>query len=211
MTNLLFNQYLRALFLMLTCLQGAIAKDLGTHGKLYPIIEKDFLEFIYARLYDLQKTNQIELLQSELSNQARKHAARPSPVRGLNQTQVAREWLYDPSITLTSDLTDHQGNVIIPAGKQFNPLDHVSLSKTLIFLDNDDPRQRAWVEQKLKASEEVFKLILVQGNIPEAAQSYEQAVYFDQGGRLVAHFAITQVPAIIKQHGDKLLISEVIP
>jgi len=54
------------------------------------------------------------------------------------------------------------------------------------------------------------KLILVDGSVLKALNLFKKLVYFDQAWHLTTHFAIHHVPAILRQHGELLKISEVL-
>jgi len=151
------------LFVIIAGTQTVQAKDLGVHGHLYTIAEQDFLEFIQARLGQLQQSGELEQLQLTWQKQAQQKAIRPQPVKGLSPTTQERTWVIDPSITLSTDLKDHMGNTIIPAGNQFNPLDRVSLRQDLIFFNSDDEAQRDWAQRIVEVNQRKPKLILVQG------------------------------------------------
>lgn len=199
------------LFVIVLSAQTVQAKDLGVHGHLYTISEQDFLEFIQARLGQLQQSGEFKQLQLTWQKQAQEKAIRPQPVKGLSTTTDERTWVIDPSITLSTDLEDHMGNTIIPAGNQFNPLNRVSLRQPLVFFNSDDEAQCDWVKNMLGEQQQKFKLILVQGNISETATYFEQSIYFDQAGKLIAYFQIKHIPAIVTQKGDTLEVREVIP
>ena len=71
--------------------------------------------------------------------------------------------------------------------------------------DGDDPEQLAWALGR----KEPAKLILVKGAPLELMRARQRRFYFDQGGKLVAHFAIRAVPALVSQRGRQLEVSEI--
>ena len=79
------------------------------------------------------------------------------------------------------------------------------LRSELLFFDGDDPDQLAWA---LKASPGA-KLILTKGAPLELMKARQRRFYFDQGGKLIAHFGIRALPARVRQNGRVLDVSEV--
>lgn len=181
------------------------AKTLGVHGQTYPIAEQDLLVFIQSRLQSLQDSGEIEQHQKQMQARVTASVDRPPPVTGLAKTQSARTFLFDPSITISRDIP--QANA--KKGTRFNPLSRISLSKTLIFYDGDDPQQVAWVQKTDNALSGKTLLILVKGSVSTHAKQMNVPIYFDQQGKLTQRFNITHIPATVKQKGQMLEVSEV--
>ena len=95
----------------------------------------------------------------------------------------------------------------MPAGSEINPLSKVKLHSVLLFYNADDKAQVAWASEKVKQFKNV-KLILVGGSVHSQLELFKQPVYFDQQGRLIDFFKITQVPAMVTQKDLLLLVSE---
>ncbi|MCY3732276.1 MAG: TrbC family F-type conjugative pilus assembly protein [Rhodospirillaceae bacterium] len=49
----------------------------------------------------------------------------------------------DPTVRVTADITDLNGQVLVAAGERFNPLDAVPFTKTVVVFRGTDPRHRA--------------------------------------------------------------------
>lgn len=199
-------------FMMLTNLLIPLisqAKDLGVIGEIYPIVEVDFLTFIQNRIIALQRHGQFLTLQKSLQQQALHYRDRPMPVAEIYHAKKTKSWLFDPSIIINHDIVTPEGKVFINKGTRINPLVTISLTKTLILYDADDPMEVSWVkalDQKLKAK---TKLILVRGSVLSEEKHFKRVIYFDQNGVLTRHFQIKHVPALIEQEGLKLRITEV--
>lgn len=193
------------------CCLSLFAKDLGTLGVTYPIAETNFITMA-------QKKMQATMSSSPgLNGQEQKAAIlaaadRPDPVPGLHPTLHARHWLFDPSFTVPTDVRAADGRVLLKSGTPFNPLDKTRLTSALIFFDGDDPQQVAWVQKADTELKGRDLLILVQGSLHAVSSQFSnKRVYFDQGGWITQRLHITHVPAIVRQSGDQLEISEVIP
>jgi conjugal transfer pilus assembly protein TraW len=187
----------------------AFAKDLGVMGETYPIAEVDFLDFIQSRAANIQQSGAWQALQDKSQQKAVQYRDRPKAVAGMLRTQTAKSWHFDPSIVLDHDVKTHEGKIIAARGSRVNPLQVVSLSKTLIFYNSDDPEQVTWVIMQDKKLKGKTKLILVNGSVLNQEKHFKKAIYFDQEARLTSRFGITHVPAIVRQEGWTLRIEEV--
>ena len=183
----------------------AEARDYGQQGTVFPIAERDLLEQIRSKLVAMEKSGETARLNQELKRRTVARVNRPEPVAGMVRAEAPRRWTIDPTVTLDADIRGAKGELIHAAGTRINPLDSVALRSELIFLDGDDPAQLAWALGRSEAA----KLILVKGAPLELMRARQRRFYFDQGGKLVAHFAIRAVPALVRQRGRQLEVSEI--
>lgn len=168
-----------------------------TLGKCYPVEERDFREVIRERANtDFHKVNSghVEALES------------PKAVSGLKKAEKYKKRYFDPTIVTKKAIRDHEGNVIVPAGKRYNPLRSVALNNDLIIFDAEDEEQLVWAESLGKN----VTPVLVKGHPLEIEEQTRRPVYFDQNGTLTEHFGIEEIPAKISQEGE-LLVIETIP
>ena len=183
----------------------ALARDYGQRGTHFPIIEPDLLEQIQSRLQTMDKNGDIDRLNQKLKARTITRVNRPKPVAGLVRATKAATRLFDPAITLQADIFGHDKRRIWAKGTRVNPLDTVPLRAALIFLDGDDPAQLEWAfAQKPKTT----KLILTNGAPLKLMKARQRRFYFDQGGKLTAHFDIKALPAMVDQQGRMLRIRE---
>ncbi len=189
-------------FLMVTSLS---AKDLGCQGEVFKIKEESLLEVIKARLLKMQKNGTITTYQKQLSEHAKQKALNPDPVKGITKTTSPRVFYYDPTITLSQDLKDHEGRIFARRGDRANPLQITPLTKLMLFIDGEDERQVKWALRQSLMS----KVILVKGSPLKLEETHGRRFYFDQLGLLTKKLGITQVPAIVSQEGHLLKIEEV--
>jgi conjugal transfer pilus assembly protein TraW len=155
----------------------------------------------------------MDQLQDEFKRRVQAKVERPNPVPGLVRTVEPRSWLFDPSIIVPQDFSDHRGRVFARAGQRINPLERLpGFDRILIFLDGDDAAQVDWaVGQLREGGEHRVRLILTKGAPMELMRRRRVQFYFDQEAKLSTHFGIRQVPARVEKDGDKLRISEVRP
>ena len=191
----------------------ALAGDLGTHGQTFDIAERDILEMISEQLKRAEASGRMGQLQDEFKRRVQAKVERPNPVPGLVRTVEPRSWLFDPSIIVPQDFSDHRGRVFARAGQRINPLERLpGFDRILIFLDGDDAAQVDWaVGQLREGGEHRVRLILTKGAPMELMRRRRVQFYFDQEAKLSTHFGIRQVPARVEKDGDKLRISEVRP
>jgi conjugal transfer pilus assembly protein TraW len=192
------------------------AKDLGAQGPIYDIKEQDALEWIEQRLNQMDKSGEIQRHQEKLKKQALFSIRNPKAVKNISKATVSRQYEQDLSFVLSYDIKTPEGKIIHRAGDIINPLRlnniAVENNKALIFIDGEDVSQLTWAlkQQKKRASNNMLsKLVLTNGSATDLMEHHQIRFYFDQAGKLVNHFKIKHVPAIVEQKGDKLIISEV--
>lgn len=185
------------------------AKDLGVMGETYSIQETDFIDFIKNRVIEMEHSGELKAVQDHLQKRAMIQRDRPTPLL-LPHVAQAKTVLFNPSIVLDHDIQARDGEVIAKAGTIINPLTIISLSKTLIFYDADDVKERKWVaeiDKKLKGRE---KLILVKGSILTEESRLKRRVYFDQEGKLTSRLGVKRVPTVVEQAGLLLRLKEIL-
>ncbi len=197
-------------FIMICLGINVFARDLGVYGKTWEIKEKDALEAIMAKLADMESRGEIEKQNKKFAEKIKKKLLRPTPVKGILYTTKPREYLYEPSSSYHKDLKDHKGKVFYKAHTKVNSLDYMSMPYELIFLDGDDQRQISWGVSKYKEAEIKPIMILVKGEPIALSEETDIEFYFDQYGVMTKQLRIEQVPAVVRQEGRYLKISELI-
>lgn len=196
-------------FVIVSLSQPAAARDYGQHGAVFPIVEADLLNVIQARLVSMQVSGALDRANRQLADRTAARVRRPSRVEGIVTASASRQWVLDPTITVSKDLADGWGRVVVRAGTRVNPLDTVPLRQKLLFLDGDDQAQVAWARRHTTSLN--AKLILVGGAPLELMKAEQRRFYFDQAGTLTRHFGIRAVPALVEQQGRTLRITEFVP
>lgn len=195
------------LILMLIFLSGlSVAANLGNYGEVFPVIEEDIRKVIMGRLQSLQKSGELDRLQTEVQERVAEHIIRPKPLL-LPTTLSPTSYYIDPTITVTKDIWAPNGLQVAKAGTRFNPFDVVTFSKTLFFFNADDKHQLDWVKKHYQDYAHV-KFILTGGDIREAAQALGR-IYFDLDGRLTKLLNIQHVPSVVNQAGRRWKIQEI--
>ena len=204
----------------------AFAKDFGTQSTTFPIKEEGFLIMIQRRLASIN----IAAHQQKMSDIATKTVEEPKVVANITKASKTTTHYFDPSYVLDHDVVLPSGKLLYAAGTRVNPLDHISWSGKIIFIDARDLSQVEWLKkhhlkQTLKHEDSVLnkdlqlireikdqgdtKIILVGGKPLQLAKEIKSQVYFDQFGELSNRFSIAHVPAIVEQEDKQLKITQI--
>ena len=105
---------------------------------------------------------------------------------------------------------DAEGRVIVPPGTVVNPLDTVSLSQALLFIDARDREQVARARKLIDERQGKVKVILTGGSYLDLMRRWQRPVFYDQQGNLTTKLGIRQVPALVTQDGRRLRIDELL-
>ncbi len=189
---------------------AARAQDLGVIGPVYPIAEPSLLEVILSKLREAEATGVLARLQRDTQTKVKRGIEQPAPVARITKTTKARSFYYDPSIVVPYAITDAEGKVIVAPGTKVNPLDTVSLSKTLLFIDARDAAQVGRAGNILDEHGGKVKVILIGGSYLDLMRRWKRPVFFDQQGQLTDKLGIRHVPALVSQEGKRLRIDEIL-
>jgi len=179
-----------------------LGKDLGVHGKLYEIKEEDMLSYV------LRKTGEIDMqaLRESMEKKFLESYAEQSLVSLYVPVVTEEKVRYiDPSVVVRNPLYDHTGRIIFPAGV-INPLDYVSISKSILVL-REDQIERA-VEKTAEDMEKPI-LILTDGDIKKASLIAGQVVY-KASPFVLRRLQIEKAPSLVTQEGKQLKIREIV-
>ena len=176
-------------------------------GELFPIHERDLVEVILQKLNKLQADGKLEEYNQQIQSKVKNGIERPNPVKDVVHTKTPRSYTFDPSITVEKDLKDHNGVVFHRKGETVNPLHYRTMTKPFLLIDGDEADHLTWGLRMLKKYPKA-KIILVKGAPLQIWRELGIQVYFDQFGKIINKFGIKQVPAIISQKDNQLLIQE---
>jgi conjugal transfer pilus assembly protein TraW len=190
---------------------GDTDADLGVIGSVYPIREHDLLEWVTSRLTAMQRSGELQQMQKEALERARKSIERPAPVPGITRTSRPRVFHIDPALSVEHAIRDAKGRIIAMPGTRVNPFDYMMMSKHLLFINGDDADQVEWAAAMDERYGGHVKTILVAGAPIELMKQWKRRVYFDQHGVLTHRFHIRHVPAIVSQDKQQLRVAEVLP
>jgi len=187
---------------------AAGAEDYGTLGETFEIVEPDLLEWIAERLQLAQDSGALDEINQEMADRTERTVRRPHPVLGIATAMETKTWLFDPSITVPEDIADHRGVVFASAGDRVNPFDTISLRKIYLFVDGDDEDQVAWALDERERVDGAASIVLTSGAPLDLMTDHQVRFFFDQGGFFTQRFAITAVPASMRQEGQLVRLTE---
>ena len=189
----------------------AFAKDFGSAINFYDIAETDALEMIKNKLSKMEESGEIKKLQKKWQENAIKSANRPKDATDIVKTR-SNTFIryYDPSITVTEDLKDHNGIIFAKKGTKINPFDKLPFNyqPTMIFIDGDDKYQVNYAVNLYEQNNQL-KIILVRGDIIDLMKEKKVRLFFDQNGVLTDKFNLQYFPSLIMREGNLLKITEI--
>ncbi|MXY41530.1 MAG: type-F conjugative transfer system protein TraW [Rhodospirillaceae bacterium] len=184
---------------------GASAKDLGVRGATWPVAEPDLLTEIETRLLQMQQSGELARLEEDARIRARRQLEEPEPVPGIAPATQERSRPFDPAITVARDIRTPDGTLIATAGTQVNPLEHLPLTRALLFIDGRREAEIAWA----LAHDRPAKIVLLAGRPLELMRRHRRPFFFDTGGRLAARFGIAATPTLVERDGSRLRLTEI--
>jgi conjugal transfer pilus assembly protein TraW len=194
-------------FLCLLMTSTAVARDLGTFGAVYDIVEKDALKELEEKAKSVDFSKAVD--RNALVRRARDFT--PEDVKEMKAIGPARKdrtFLVDMTYTLERDIKDDKGNVVYPAGYAFNPLNYVAYPRTLVILNGKRPEDVRWFEESSYAKDAQVTLLLTDGSYSELSRSLKRPVFY-ASGRLIDALRIQAVPSVVRQSGAYMEVTEV--
>ncbi len=180
----------------------ASGKDLGVHGRLYEIREEDMLLYVRRKAGEISMAALRESMEKKLEESYARHSFVSLDVPSATEERVR---YVDPSVNVRNPLYDHTGAMIFPAGA-VNPLDHVSLSKSILVLREDQVKRA--LEETGKTGEKAI-LLLTDGDIRRASSLAGRMVY-KASPFMLRRLQVEKVPSLVTQEGRRLRVKEMV-
>ena len=197
-----------AAFLCLLTASTAVARDLGTFGAVYDIVEKDALKELEEKAKSVDFSKAVD--RNALVKRARNFT--PEDVKEMRMIGPARKdrtFLVDMTYTLERDIKDDKGNIVYPAGYAFNPLNYVAYPKTLVVLNGKRPEQIRWFKESSYAKDAQITLLLTDGSYSDLAKFLKRPVFY-ASTKVIEAFRIQAVPSVVRQSGAYMEVTEVL-
>ena len=195
-----FALALALLFLFPVIKAEASGKDLGVHGKLYEIKEEDMLSYVRRKAGEIDLQALRERMVRKIEESYAGHSSVSLDVPSATEERVR---YIDPSVVVRNPLYDHTGKMISPSGV-VNPLDYVSLSKSIIVLREDQIKRTL---EKTRGNGETAILILTDGDIRRASSLAGQIVY-KASPFMLKRLQVEKVPSLVTRDERKLRVEE---
>jgi conjugal transfer pilus assembly protein TraW len=184
----------------LACTLPLQAGVLGTYGATYRIAEKDALAEIEGRAAQVEWGRILD--RKKLENY------QGPPDRGsLPRAKRSRTFLVDMSFTTGIDVPDGRGGIVYPRGYSFNPLDYVTYPRTLVVINGSDPEQVRWFRSSEYSRRLDVTLLLTGGRFGPLSTTLDRPLFYADR-RITERFRLTALPAIIRQKGRMMAVTE---
>lgn len=184
-------------------------RDLGRRGETYPIAEVDLVVEMQRRMAKIDWEQKRE--------QAIARFWRHTTFIELPPAREDREYEVDMTVEVTEDIRDADGGLLIAAGERFNPLDSVSLTKTILIFNGRDARQVRRVDEIARDARARGRgVILITTGVDREdgwrwldnmETTLQGPVYLLQSD-LVERFKLQHVPSVISANGNRLQVRE---
>lgn len=175
-------------------------------GTTYPIIEANAIEEIHARLLEKQESGQLAQLQDQLQESLNHAALNLEPVAGLSPVNKPTVRFFEPSYTLPNNILNHDDSIIAMAGTVIKPLEIAPIPFAVFFFDGREENQIKLALEMQQKYGERFMPILTAGSWYDLSERLNQAVYYDQQGKLSFSMQVYEIPALVQQENHLLRI-----
>ena len=179
---------------------GAGGKDLGVHGRLYEIKEEDMLSYVRRKAGGIDMR---ALRENMTGNLERAHEKLSVVSLGVPPAEEERTRYVDPSVNVPNPVYDLAGKIVSPAGT-VNPLEHVPLSKPVLFLRQDQ------VEPLLGEINEKKPILMLTDGDVRAASSLAGRMVYRASPFILERLRIEKTPSLVTQDGLRLKIREIV-
>lgn len=177
------------------------AKNIGTFGMTYRIVEQDALVEIEdrARQVDWSKVFDKRKIVNYQGPPDRIH---------LPRTKRNRSFQVDMSYTTKIDVPDGKGGILYPMGYTFNPLDYVAYPKTLVVINGTDSEQVKWFAASEYDKRLDVMLLLTEGSFGAVSKKISRPLFYSDR-KMIERFKLQAVPSVIRQKGRVMEITEI--
>ena len=178
------------------------AEVLGSVGQVYDIAEKDALKEIEEKASKVDWAKYLAGASQKAANW------RPQQPVSLPRALKPAKRLVDVSYVLDTDVPLPDGSGVYPKGYVINPLDMVQFPETMIVINGDDREQIQWFKKSNYFYDPSVFILLTDGEYSKIEKEIKRPVYF-ANAQIVDKFDVRSVPAVIKQAGKKMEITEI--
>jgi conjugal transfer pilus assembly protein TraW len=188
--------------------QTCFGTDLGRHGAVFPIYEKDGKEQLKDAVRNKLSNGGKEQILNQAQQRTVAYYSNLPPLVNIYPATKNKVRLEDLTIVIDKNIMDTKGQVVAAAGTRINPLKIHPLTKKIYFVDARDRRQ---LDLVLRTAGSRDKIILTAGSVFGAQEYLKRPIFIDHNpaGILASRMRIRAVPSIVSQEDFKLKIEEV--
>lgn len=179
---------------------AAHAKDLGTQGTTWPILERDMRQLVIesAARVDWEKA-------SKDVREKNKRYLDDLPIRRMAEASETRVSWVDPSITLESDIQvpvkqadgSWKWQVMYKKGHKHNPLDAMVPMTAMLFVNGGDAEQIQLAKKLLEL--EPWRIQVVEagaGNVRLGTEALGRPMFY-ANDQLLTRFKVSKLPTLL--------------
>jgi conjugal transfer pilus assembly protein TraW len=180
----------------------ALAKDLGTYGATYPIMEGDAISQMKKAIagYDWEKFKRKQ--REEINNY------KPKDLVDLPTVREDKVFKVDMTGTIKEDIVGKDGEVIYPKGYRYNPMEYVFMRRILVFINGKDEKQIEWYKQSPYPTDMRTMLLITDGSYLNVRKNLKALTVYYANKEIIERMGIKAVPSVAVQKGTELEVRE---
>ncbi|MBU4168962.1 MAG: hypothetical protein KKE10_14115 [Proteobacteria bacterium] len=182
----------------LLLVSASYAKNLGTIGTTYPVVEPDLVEEVKARI---DKVKMAKIMEEH------RHSYKAKDIYALPTAKRDRTFFVDMTYTLDHDIPGENGKIMYKRGLTWNPLDYVSPPE-LVVINGEDAKQVEWFKKSPYYKNLKIKLLTSAGFAAPLIKQLQRPVFY-LTKTIADRLQLTATPCVITQNGKKMMVQEV--
>lgn len=184
------------------------AQNVFTIGKTYDFAEEDLIVAIQKHISANEK--QIKNKFADMKKKAQVKINKLSPTLSAYPTPAIKDNIFYPDTSYVNpkEIKDHTGKVLYPAGYKFDPMDYISLTYDIIFINGEREEEISWIKQSKYIGNASGRIIITQGEFAKVTKELGQNVFFATD-QIINRLQIQKTPSIASQIGNRLQIEEI--
>lgn len=178
----------------------------GVQGPQKPVIEKNLLEEIQLRL---SRVNFEDKKKAAFENfwVKREFVKLPSAKKD-------ELWYIDPTVKVTNDIVNSQGQILARKGDIINPLASVPALNTYVVFNATDSKQLAWADTRIKSGKLAGTVMLLSSelnrekgwdHLSALRKNFQQEIYL-LPKEMIERFNLTSLPVVISTDLSKKML-----
>ena len=180
----------------------ALAKDLGTYGATYPIMEGDAISQMKKAIagYDWEKFKRKQ--REEINNY------KPKDLVDLPTVREDKVFKVDMTGTIKEDILGKDGEVIYPKGYRYNPMEYVFMRRIIVFINGKDEKQIEWYKKSPYPADMRTMLLITDGSYLNVRKKLNVLTVYYANKEIIERMGIKAVPSVAVQKGTELEVRE---
>jgi len=171
---------------------------------VYPITEPDWLEWLPQQAEKRLREKPVTLSREQLKQAIQ----RQMPDKNLPEVKALRTYYIDPTVKASQPVADHTGKIVIPAGGNINPLEHLPAFRPIVILDGSRKRQVEWLKKTI--TKENPLVLITSGDVVALSSRLGSPIY-PAPPDLLSRFSIERVPVILSAEEKLVKVEERVP